>query len=160
MADAVEQEFFDAIDRLLQNKPRNRALAIKAKAGTLQINTTTVALEAGHSRTQIGHDKCKYQKVRAKILGLKNAEAEPHTAEDTIRKLRIRITEVQMELRIANSEKAALIIRMQKTEKAANREIGKAKRSAEQKNRDPNHVVGRSFSDIEAQVIQFPKNDE
>lgn len=155
--DAIEQEFFSAIERLLQGKPKHRELALKAKVGTLSINTTTVAKEAGRSRSLIGYDGCKYPKVRAKIVALTNTEAEPHTAEDTIRKLRERISEVQMALRRSNSEKAALIIRMQKMEKGAKREIGEALRKAGQKNKNPNQVV--STFDFESKVIPFSKEN-
>ena len=73
--DQVQSDYFAALDRLASCKPKNAALKAKVETGTLRINPTTVALEAGRSRTPIAHDGTKYQGVRDAIRGLSKRPA-------------------------------------------------------------------------------------
>lgn len=66
--DPIEQDFMNALQRLLDGNPCNHTLkASLKKKGKLSVNALNVALEAGHSRTLISMDKCRYPKVREAI---------------------------------------------------------------------------------------------
>ncbi|WP_143273007.1 hypothetical protein [Azospirillum palustre] len=129
----MEKDFIDALERLRNRQPQHPDLAKKAKLGTLQINVTTVAQEAGRSRTLIGMDDCRYPRVRAAILAEKADVAsvvETRTAEDVIRRLRDDRAALAASLRASESENAALLLRLRDVERAAQREIGIAERRA------------------------------
>lgn len=69
----VEKDFMDALDRLKAGKP----LVLKLpKSGTpIPISFSSVAKEAGRSRTLIGTQDCAYPKVRAAVNAARNGEA-------------------------------------------------------------------------------------
>lgn len=62
--DPIEQAFRDALQRLIEGEPKNKGLKELASKGILRINSASVALEAGYSRTLIGMDGCRYPIVR------------------------------------------------------------------------------------------------
>ncbi|MDO6488422.1 hypothetical protein Q4503_11965 [Colwellia sp. 6_MG-2023] len=49
MKQATRKKFLDALERLIKGEPDNRELRLKAKAGKLKINDSTVEQEAGLS---------------------------------------------------------------------------------------------------------------
>lgn len=49
MKDVTRQDLLDALDRLVEGKPTNTELRIRAKKGTLKINNISVEKEAGRS---------------------------------------------------------------------------------------------------------------
>jgi hypothetical protein len=63
---ATERRLQKAIERITENKPKHPILRKRLAQGTLRLNVTSVALEAGVSRTLIGHKGCAYQTVRDK----------------------------------------------------------------------------------------------
>ena len=128
----IEQEFLDAFARLEAGQPRNPALARRAKLGTLQINCSTLALEARRSRTLIGHERCRYPAVRAKVLAARQAVVEPHTAEEVIRRLREDNACLRRDLRDARSTLAAMVRRITAAEHSAKRELRRARRDSQQ----------------------------
>jgi hypothetical protein len=167
----VEKAFHTALDRLKEGKPNNPDLAKKAKLGKLRINTTTVALEAGGrdsktgkwrtaSRSQIGHAKCRYPRVRAAILGLKiEPEGVPTRQDELNRKLRTEIQALRMERDIARSQMAAMIRRMDQVDKEVENRIKHAKREVAAKYRkaDVNQVAAaRLLQKESATLIPFP----
>jgi hypothetical protein len=107
----------EALARLQQNAPRNANLAKRALRAELRINVSNVALEAGHSRTLIGHANCRYPKLRASILAAKQPMAETHTAIATIRALRQTIQELRDQIRRNDSINATLVIRARASER-------------------------------------------
>ncbi|MFM0396301.1 hypothetical protein [Paraburkholderia phytofirmans] len=70
----LEQEFVDAFVRLVENVPRSEKLKPLASAGNLVVNISSVSIEAGHSRTLIGHEKCRFPKVRRTIQDYQEQE--------------------------------------------------------------------------------------
>lgn len=72
--EVIEANFFAALERLKANQPKHPVLARRAEAGKLKINASTLAKEAGHSRTLIALEDCAYPAVRKK---LGDAEARP-----------------------------------------------------------------------------------
>lgn len=63
----IEADFHAAINRLEEGRPRHHKLAAMAKAGTLKVNATTVALEAGRSRTLIALETCRLPRIRERL---------------------------------------------------------------------------------------------
>jgi len=62
--DPIEKDFLDALERLRDNVPQDRTLQANKARGRLKINVSTVAQEAGRSRTLIALENCKYPRVR------------------------------------------------------------------------------------------------
>ncbi|WP_341905507.1 hypothetical protein [Polaromonas sp. YR568] len=84
----VAQDFDDAIERLVLGNPLNAELKQRALEGKLKINASTVAQEAGHSRTLIALNACKFPLVREKILDLSKVVDAPSTSMAVMQKLR------------------------------------------------------------------------
>jgi hypothetical protein len=154
--DPIERDFLDALDRLEAGAPLNSALAKRAKLGTLKINMSSVAQEAGHSRTLIGHDGCKYPQVRGKVTGFKTPLTEGATAEDVIRRLREENAELRKKLVLRDTESAALIVRLRQLETSTRREIKQIKRNAGRSDARPEQLAGSSFSPETGDVIHIP----
>lgn len=110
-ADQVEKDFLSALERLQAGKPRDRELHDAAKAGKLRISVTTVAKEAGHSRTLIGHKGCKYPAVRDRIVALKTDPANPTRLQDIVAARRQDVARLSRELKLSQSQVAALVVR-------------------------------------------------
>jgi hypothetical protein len=155
--DRIEGDFLEAIDRLIVGAPLNPSLAKRVKLGTLKVNMSAVAQEAGHSRTLIGHDGCKYPRVRARVIGLHAPATEALNAEGVIRRLREENAELRKKLVLRDTENAVLIRRLRQLETAAQREIRKAKRTANRDNERPEQLAGKSFSAETGEVVPFPK---
>ncbi|PDS57765.1 hypothetical protein CO663_16935 [Rhizobium anhuiense] len=68
MSRDTEADFLAAHRRLSLGAPYNDELRQRAALGTLEINLSTLAKEAGHSRTLIGTRDTKYPRVRALIF--------------------------------------------------------------------------------------------
>jgi len=100
---AVEGAFHKAIDRLLAGKPTVLKLRRLAAEGRLNINPSTVALEAGHSRTLIALETCRLPSVRNRILSETRGDeiATPRTAAEVITRLREQIVQLKRELAAA-----------------------------------------------------------
>jgi hypothetical protein len=67
----IEANFLAALERISAGKPVHPELAAKK---VVKVNYFNVAVEAGHSRTLIGHDGCAYQEVRDKIKSILKPE--------------------------------------------------------------------------------------
>lgn len=66
----IEKDFNDAIDRLISGSPQNAKLRLLASTGSLKINSQTVAIEAGRSRTLISLKSCRLPLIRDRIIAL------------------------------------------------------------------------------------------
>jgi len=119
--DAIEQEFLDAIVRIQEGKPRNKELKERAARRALALNPSTVAREAGHSRTLIGKEKdCRYPRVRKKIEEAKVAKNTlPTTYTELIVTLRADKKELSRQLNLYKSEALENFTARIKAEKAA-----------------------------------------
>lgn len=109
--DGIEQDLLAALDRLKAGKPKNKDLLVLAKQGKLRISVSTVALEAGRSRTLIGHAKCQYPHVRDKVLAMRHGEGEPTRLQDVLANKRHETTRLKREMQNLASHCAALIVR-------------------------------------------------
>jgi hypothetical protein len=145
--EGMEQHLLDAWERVNEGRPQNPELALLAKKGKLKTNPTTVALEAGVSRTLIGHEKCRYLDVRLKILG-KDAETEeiPVRVPTDMRTINANLREInrtlESRLKVALSNQAAVLNRMHKLETEYNDRLEEIKRINSRATRNPNEVVG------------------
>lgn len=128
---AVEQSLWDALERLKSRTPQNVILMKRAKRGTLKISISTVALEAGHSRTLISHDRCAYPAVRQAILALKAPpEQVPTSLAELNRRLRAENAELRRTVKQARDSMAAMALRMARVVKEADRRCAAAERRA------------------------------
>ncbi|MCB4824268.1 hypothetical protein [Roseicella aerolata] len=141
--EGVERDFLEALERLKAKRPTNPELARLAKLGRLRITISTVAREAGRSRTLIGHDGCRYPRARAAVVAAMEPVVEPRTTEDALLRLREEVANLQRALKLRDSVNAALVLRMARVEEAAKERVGRAERSAERE--DPNVVAGRTL---------------
>ena len=128
--DPIEQDFLDAIDRLCEGAPKNKQLKARKAKGTLKVNVTNVALEAGHSRTLIALETgCRYPRVRELIKQAKTGHNRlPTTLNEVIARLRAENAELRVQI---NTHKAAVLAHFNAREKAENeasRERGAASR--------------------------------
>jgi hypothetical protein len=85
--------------------PNNKALRARKAAGRLQLNFSTIALEAGHSRTLIGFKKCKYPQLRRDIQAeLEARPNEPTSLAEVVSCLRQDLLTTRAELKFAKAE--------------------------------------------------------
>ncbi|OGT57194.1 MAG: hypothetical protein A3E01_14135 [Gammaproteobacteria bacterium RIFCSPHIGHO2_12_FULL_63_22] len=143
-SDGIEQDFMLALARVAAGNPTNPALAKRAKRGTLEVNISTVAREAGHSRTLISHDKCAYPQVRVAVLAYRQPAGEPTSLSELNRNLRQENAELRRTVKLARESMAAMALRMERVVRNAEREIAAARRREKRGDRDPNQVAGLS----------------
>lgn len=103
----VEQDFLAAFERLKNGRPNHPRLVELGKRGCLRVNVSTVALEAGRSRTLIGTDTCRYLTVR-RLIQQEGVQGPARiTQESVINSLRERIADLRGKLQQARSLLAA-----------------------------------------------------
>lgn len=155
-----------ALARLIAGKPTNPELRSLAEQGRLRINYSTVAKEAVHSRTLIGHDNCSYPEVRKAVTAAMKAGETPDGQRED-RPLRESAFEIIQRLRSENailrSEKAVLATKVMEALAVARRleeelkEVGRRK-SRVQRRGKPNQLVGRELPDT-AKILSFPSDE-
>jgi len=138
----VEREFMEALQRLVDGQPADPDLAKKARSGTLKINVSTVAEEAGRSRTLVSHDGCAYPRVRAAVLSYAKPPAKVTSKVEINRRLRKENAELRRSIKLARETTVAVIRRMERVKHEADREVLAAQRRAQRGNRDPNEIAG------------------
>lgn len=124
--DKIERDFLSAIERLEQKVPLRPSLQSLARTGRLKLNKSTVAIEAGHSRTKI-YD---YPSVIAKIIGEQTPTRTAKTAMDVISKLRKDNAVLKQERNAALSALASLTLRLHQDRKDHERKLKEVARSA------------------------------
>lgn len=141
--DEIEQHFMDAFVRLQAGKPKDKSLQTAAKRGTLRITVTSVAKEAGHSRTLIGHKRCKYPNVRDRVMALRSDPDTPTRMQDIVTKRREEAVKLRRQLALAQTQNATLLARIQ----VLSDELNMQKRSN-----------ARSRKTAPVNIIKLPKN--
>jgi len=141
----MEKRFLDAIARLKEGKLVCPDLQRKAKAGKLRVDVSAVALEAGGpdekgiwrglSRTLIGHDNCRYPKVREEIRKGKHGDPGEYDLKNVNSRLRERNRQLEKMNKQLLSTCAAMRVRMNKLESAVKEEIEKLQREQHRGNR-------------------------
>lgn len=150
----TESDFVHALERLQAHNPTHPALIKKKRRGSLKINISTVALEAGHSRTLISHENCAFPIVRTAILNLRKAPRGLGTMAEANRKLRLENAHLRKDYQIAISRMAAMVRRMDRVEKEAIRRTSEIERFKRHNNIDSNEIAGSRLS-----VRDFPKEE-
>lgn len=84
----AERDFTEALERLEKGTPRHQRLKALAFKGALRITISSVALEAGRSRTLIGTADCAYPGIRSRILDRRQPTTPPRTQDNIIARLR------------------------------------------------------------------------
>jgi hypothetical protein len=107
--DAIERDFLDAIGRLNDGEPRNKQLKMRKAKGTLKINFSSVALEAGRARTLIAlANGCRYPRVRELVKQTAAGRtALPTTQSELIARLRLDKADLQEQVKKYKSEALA-----------------------------------------------------
>lgn len=118
---AVEKAFNEAIDRIIARKPRHPKLRHLAKQDRLTISPSSVALDAGHSRTLIGMEGCRLPKVRDRILKLSRPDdvAPPRSASAAIAQLRVETLTLRSQVAAALEAQQAHFLAREKAERDA-----------------------------------------
>lgn len=111
--DKVRADFENALARLVARKPENSTLRKKAR---VRITPSSVALEAGHSRTLVGHARCKYPDLREKILSYREGSEKRPTRLDEIGRLKAKITELEKALQVRDTIQASILVRNRELE--------------------------------------------
>lgn len=131
--DPIEQDFLDALQRLVEGKPTHKTLKAKAKEGRLKVNSSNVALEAGRSRTLIALEDCRYPKVREAVkLAQRGKKALPTTYTQLIANLRADLATVKAEKRLLETTMADHVLARRKAEVHARRDATEAARLRKQ----------------------------
>lgn len=118
--DNIEQDFYDAIKRIQLDRCQNIAShKLKGEQKPVKLTISNVALEAGRSRTLIGHKDCPYPKLRAYIIRIikQNNEIPASNQQEANRRFREKNNELSIQLSLARSEQAnifAYCIRLEK----------------------------------------------
>lgn len=106
-ADPIEKDFLDAIERIKSGKPKSATLKAKAKLGKLKLNTSSLAIEAGHSRTLIGHAGCQYPKIRGLLQA--SLGSPKNESNQEIKRLKSQVEELRKKLASALDQNAILL---------------------------------------------------
>jgi hypothetical protein len=156
----IEKELFDALDRLLIQKPNVPHLQRKLKAGRLRINPTNVALEAGRARTLIAHEQCAYPRVRKAIAKNNNPDARiPTSFEELNDNLRQENSALKESVKMAMSRVAAMMVRMNAVETKASRKVAEAERvlADDEPKAAPEEIIGRKLSTQKPNVVSITR---
>lgn len=139
----IEASYIAALERLKDSKPTHAKLRKLAAEGRLNITVASVALEAGRARSGIGHEKCKYGRVRALVLdAMKGTDAaEPRTASGVIGKLREQVKQLTIERDAALSGQTAHYNARLKAERKRNEVIDALERERANAREDSGNVV-------------------
>ena len=133
--DIIEQDFFDALERLEAGRPQHPDLRARLKKGkAVKVNISNVAKEAGRSRVLIGQEDCRYPVVRNRVLDASGQEGQqPGNLGDVIKQLRASVAELRAELKEVRTHAAWHLAERQKAEKLMQRyqsELGRRRSSA------------------------------
>jgi hypothetical protein len=122
--DPIERDFLDAIQRLQDGTPKHKKLRAQKAKGTLKINISTVAMEAGRARTLIALEQgCRYPRVRELVKHAKNGKAAlPTTLTELVDRLRVDKAELATQVKKYQAEAAVHFQARVKAEEAAKRE--------------------------------------
>jgi len=156
----VEHELMEALQRLVDRRPQDPDLAQKAQRGTLKINISSVAKEAGRSRTLVSHGCCAYPQVRAAILNYRNPPNQATSMAEINRRLRSENAELRRSIKLAREAMAAMVRRVERIKNEADREVLAARRREQRGNRDPNEIAGVRADQITPTILNLVRESE
>lgn len=147
----IAKDFLDALKRLQAGAPRNPKLILQKKSGKLRINVSSVALEAGRSRTLIGYKGCQYPEIRATIQIRRENSTPKAKTQSKQKELRDEIRVLNERLKAADAVNASLLLRLCELEESLDRSMRAEARMSESLS-NPDQIIGRASSAI----VQFP----
>jgi hypothetical protein len=109
---------------------------------------SSVAQEAGVSRTLIGFEGCRYPKIRAKILEGKIPVRKRTDVRSINADLRTINKELERRLNLSLAERAAMVVRVRKVEKEYLNKVDDLVRLRARGANDPNQVAGSNVTKI------------
>ena len=118
--DNIEQDFYDAIKRIQLGQCQNIiSRNLKGDLKPVKLTISNIALEAGRSRTLIGHKHCPYPKLRAYVINIiKQSNEKPvSNQQEANHRLREKNNELSAMLSLARSEQANIFAYCIKLEK-------------------------------------------
>ena len=118
-----------ALVRLQRDEPTHPELVRRKRKGKLNINISTVALEADRSRTLIGHDDCAYPEIR-KVVQDASKPRPVIDQETTGVSAQQQIIYLRRENALLRKEKAVLATRVVDFSNVARREHERADEQA------------------------------
>ena len=150
----------EALQRLVDRRPHDPDLARKAQRGTLKINASTVAKEAGRSRTLVSHERCAYPRVRVAILNYRYPPTQATSMAEINRRLRGENAELRRSIKLAREAMAAMVRRMDRVKNEADREVLAAQRREQRGNRDPNEIAGVRLDQVTPTILNLVPRSE
>ena len=156
----VEHELMEALQRLVDRRPQDPDLAQKAQRGTLKINISSVAKEAGRSRSLGSHGCCAYPQVRAAILNYRNPPNQATSMAEINRRLRSENAELRRSIKLAREAMAAMVRRVERIKNEADREVLAARRREQRGNRDPNEIAGIRPDQVTPTILNLVQRSE
>jgi hypothetical protein len=116
MKQATRKKLVDALERLIKGEPENRELRLKAKAGKLKINDSSVEKEAGVSVGALrNHGDIK---TMVKNKSLTNRVEQSESAQSSIELLEEEVKKLKRERTQVNKKKYAYFSLSKNHEKA------------------------------------------
>lgn len=109
---AVEAEFEAALQRVLSGTPRTPRLVELARRGKLRVSYRVIAEEAGHSRTLIGHDECRYKAFRDRVKAILEKGPRATDLARSLEAARKRIRDLEAQICIKDSIQASLLLEL------------------------------------------------
>lgn len=137
----IEKDYLDALERLVNNAPTHPKLKAKSMKGALKINVSTVALEAGRSRTSIATQDCKFPDIRARIIEHMKPVEKANNLTDVINTLRSKHRDIHIENKKLWSENANLIREVSHLRKQLDRAQKALKRATNKQSTIQNTIV-------------------
>lgn len=114
----IKCDFLEAFERLVRKVPRSAKNFQRLNKGKLTITLSSVAEEAGRSRSLIARSDTKYQEVRAVILGYKgNAISPLVTGGKKLEKIRQENLELKRRLELSLEAQAQLLFEKTRAER-------------------------------------------
>lgn len=105
---SAEEDFRAALQRLVAGEPTHPELLRRHGTNKLKISYAVVALEAGRSRTLIGHKGCALPRVREEIRTIIERGPSATQARTMLRAAVMRVTSLQQQLAMCHSINAVL----------------------------------------------------
>lgn len=113
----IRKDFMEALGRLRSGSPTHPKLIPRAAGGDLKISVTTVSLEAGHSRTLIGMDGCKYPDVRAAVLASRDQSPLQMKRSAALKAMSEELSLLRDQIRLKDSALMAALLQMDDLER-------------------------------------------
>lgn len=110
--DEVESDFLAALARLRSGKPKVPKLIMDASLGKLKINPSSVALEAGRSRTLIGMEGCRYPDIRREVLASKDQSPLQMKRGAALKAMSLEIRRLEEQIQIKETALVAALMRI------------------------------------------------